>query len=63
MAQTENVRRGKGAGFIADGKLYLQRCFECGRENWAPMVASGQCAWCGFDANAESQAPPAAEGE
>ena len=36
-----------------DRKLYLVRCFMCGdlergRENWAPAVASGQCAWCGW---------------
>lgn len=35
-----------------NGKLYLVRCFVCdedrGRENWAPAVASGQCAWCGW---------------
>lgn len=28
------------------------RCYACnseiGMENWAPMVASGQCAWCGW---------------
>lgn len=35
-----------------DGRLYLVRCFECapehGRENWAMNVASGTCAWCGW---------------
>ncbi len=37
-----------------DGKLYLVRCLNCadsgdrGRENWAPNVASGVCAWCGW---------------
>lgn len=46
-----DVRKGKGNGFVADGKIFLRRCFECGRENWAPAVASGCCAWCGFDAN------------
>jgi len=34
------------------GKLFLVRCFSCesktGRENWAPAVASGTCAWCGW---------------
>jgi hypothetical protein len=36
----------------SDGRLFLVRCFACepryGRENWAPVVAAGQCAWCGW---------------
>ena len=32
-----------------DGTILLIRCPKCGRENWAPQVASGTCAWCGFD--------------
>ena len=35
-----------------DGKLYLKRCYVCdeeyGKENWAPAVATGRCAWCGW---------------
>ena len=35
------------------GEMFLVRCFECnkdfGRENWAPAVASGECAWCGWN--------------
>ena len=31
------------------GTLLLIRCPKCGRENWAPQVASGTCAWCGYD--------------
>lgn len=35
-----------------NGKLFLVRCFACrpehGTENWAPVVATGQCAWCGW---------------
>lgn len=47
-----DIRKGNGYGFRAqDGNIYLQRCFACGKENWAPAVASGQCAWCGYDAN------------
>lgn len=44
------------------GGLYLVRCYQCpgaeegdqrdwadhGRENWAPAVAGGSCAWCGW---------------
>ena len=33
-----------------DDKLYLVRCPFCGRENYIPAVASGQCAWCGYKA-------------
>lgn len=31
--------------------LLLIRCPKCGRENWALQVASGICAWCGYDAH------------
>jgi len=35
------------------GNIYLVRCFSCdkdhGKENWAPMVAEGKCAWCGWE--------------
>jgi len=33
-----------------DGKIYLIRCPKCDLENYAPAVASGQCAWCGYKA-------------
>ena len=36
-----------------EGKLFLVRCFKCepsrGTENWAPAVAAGYCAWCGYE--------------
>lgn len=36
-------------GFLGDdGKVYLQRCPLCGRENYAMAVATGQCCWCGY---------------
>lgn len=39
------------ANFIGnDGRPYLVRCPVCQRENWALAVASGECAWCGWDA-------------
>lgn len=45
----------KPANFIGpDGRKYLVRCPACGRENWAPAVASGTCAWCGWAALAAS---------
>lgn len=31
------------------GTLLLITCPKCGRENYAPQVASGICSWCGFD--------------
>jgi hypothetical protein len=34
-----------------NGKLFLVRCFACGehgRENYAMVVAKGECAWCGW---------------
>jgi ribosomal protein L37E len=31
-------------------KLYLVRCPECGKENYAMAVSSGYCAWCGYKA-------------
>jgi len=33
-----------------DEALLLIRCPKCGRENWALHVATGTCAWCGYDA-------------
>ena len=43
----------KNPNFIADGKVYLVRCPKCERENYAPAVATGQCAWCGHKATPE----------
>ena len=40
-------------GFVADDQVYLERCPKCDKENWAPAVAKGQCAWCGCEANGE----------
>lgn len=28
--------------------LYLVKCPKCNKENYAPAVTSGQCAWCGW---------------
>lgn len=48
----KDIHKGKGYGFqVDDGMVYMVRCFECGKENWAPAVASGRCAWCGHNAN------------
>lgn len=52
MAKT--VTKGNGYGFERSiGGIAMQRCFECGRENYALAVYSGQCAWCNHDANKE----------
>ena len=47
-----DIKTGKGFGYKDEGgKICMQRCFECGRENWVVAVSSGQCAFCGHDAN------------
>jgi ribosomal protein L37E len=47
----EERRDGKGFSFRDGNGWYMVRCHECGRENYAMNVPSGQCCWCGFDAN------------
>lgn len=37
-----------------DGNKFLVRCPQCYKENYHPAVASGQCVWCGYDANKEA---------
>lgn len=37
--------------YKTENGIYLERCPDCGRENYAPAVASGICSWCGYDAN------------
>ncbi len=41
------------------GKLFTVRCYACnpvmGVENYAPSVASGQCAWCGWSEAKEKE--------
>lgn len=49
---SKDIRKGEGFGFITeDGKICMERCFKCARENYAMAVMSGGCAWCGHDAN------------
>lgn len=38
-----------------DGSLCLIRCPSCGRENWAPAISSGRCAWCGWTETKETE--------
>ena len=40
---------------MTDKKLkMMERCLSCKRENYAQMVLSGKCAWCGFNINDKS---------
>ena len=39
--------------FKVGDRTYLVRCPKCKKENYALMVSSGICAWCGYDANEE----------
>jgi ribosomal protein L37E len=47
------IKKGKGSGYIdeTNGRICMERCFACGKENYALAVSSGTCAWCGHDAN------------
>jgi len=52
---SENFRDDKGNPFVV-------RCPKCRRENWAMAVASGQCAWCGWqETNDQAHVPTGAE--
>lgn len=54
MTNEESLNK-KGYGFLSkDGsRVFMQRCFQCDRENYMPAVASGQCAWCEYQAKKE----------
>lgn len=41
---------GYGMRGVISGQLYLYRCSnpQCGRENWAPAIPTGQCCWCQY---------------
>lgn len=50
MTTKDEVWNGREIGFRDEGgKLYLTRCPDCGLENYAMCVASGQCVWCGWN--------------
>jgi len=47
----DQLKLGSSYNFMSGDKLFLVRCFHCssaGKENYAPAVASGTCAWCGW---------------
>lgn len=52
MAETPTINDRPPNWRNAAGILHLKRCFACdpegGFENWAVVVAIGQCAWCGW---------------
>lgn len=54
MTKTEVARfefESKRENFYDEkGNPFLVRCPKCGRENWAPSVASGTCYWCQWKA-------------
>lgn len=45
----------KGFMWQHEGRIYMVRCPKCGRENYAPNVATGICTWCGYDANKHAE--------
>jgi len=54
----KKINQNKSPNFIGkEGELYLVRCFACGgkygTENYAPAVATGICAFCGWTSKKE----------
>lgn len=48
MANIKKLAR--GVEYYPDtDRLLLIICPKCGRENWGVQVATGKCAWCGYD--------------
>jgi hypothetical protein len=43
-------------GLGEGSQVEVQRCGRCHKENYILAVSSGQCCWCGWDANDETQA-------
>lgn len=41
-----------------NGKLALEVCPKCGKENYILNVLTGVCTWCRFDANATKAEEP-----
>jgi len=45
----KKVNQRQGHNFWdSKGKLYLVWCYACDRENYGPVVVTGECAWCGW---------------
>lgn len=50
-----SIFEGKGHGYVNEaGIICMQSCFKCGRQNYAIAVATGRCAWCGYNPNGKS---------
>jgi ssDNA-binding Zn-finger/Zn-ribbon topoisomerase 1 len=45
----------KPPNYKGENGVFLVRCTQCNKENYALAVASGICAWCGVDANRENE--------
>lgn len=41
--------------FRSGDKVYLVRCPKCHKENYAMAVSSGECCWCGYNANNDKE--------
>jgi len=55
------MRQDKRRGYVwreINGQLYMQRCPECARENYALNVSAGVCTWCGYAAKESDCAQP-----
>ena len=53
MTTREDQLKNKANFLSEEGKLFLVRCMQCNRENYALMVASGCCAWCAWGEETE----------
>ena len=49
--------RAWGNFYGRDGRPYIRKCCKCKQENYAPAVATGTCAWCGWKAPAKKEDP------
>lgn len=52
-SRSVEIRSGKGYGYRdrETGRVCMQRCFECGEENWVGCAPDGFCGWCLYDPN------------
>lgn len=53
-AAPDGSAQGSGYRSKNDKKIHVLRCPACHKENYAPAVHDGACAFCGFDPNPES---------
>ena len=49
-----NSHKVRGNAWKSDkGGIYMTRCYDCGKENYALNVITGICTWCGYKATEE----------